>query len=111
MNPPPIVVGLLLCKYVHFEEGVSRNASLVGCFNRLVVNEFLATPPFFVYVVLTSGVGDVMVRIGIERLDTGEEIYAHEDRVHFPDKVSTGQLSFPIMRCAFPTAGWYQVVL
>jgi hypothetical protein len=62
MNPPPIAIGLMLCKYVHFEEGASRNASLIGCFSQLGVKSFPASPLFYVYTVLTNGVGDVTLK-------------------------------------------------
>src|SRR5262249_31939727 len=46
MDPPPIAVALMLCRYVHFEEGESHNVSLIGCFSKLGVESFPATPPF-----------------------------------------------------------------
>ena len=111
MNPPPIAVALMLCKYVHFEEGDSRNVSLIGCFSRLGVASFPAIPSFYVYAALTNAQGETIIRIEVERLDTGEDIYAHEIRLRFPDKLATGHLSSLIKACSFPVDGWYQVTL
>jgi hypothetical protein len=111
MDPPPIAVALLLCKYVHFEEGVSHNVSLIGCFSRLGVESFPATPSFYVYAALTNALGATTIRIAIERLDTGEEMHAYEIPVQFPNKLATGHLSRLIHECVFPIDGWYQVIL
>jgi hypothetical protein len=111
MDPPPIAVALLLCKYVHFEEGESHNVSLIGSFSRLGVESFPANPSFYDYAALTNAQGSVTIRIGIERLDTGEEVYASEFPTRFPNKLATGHLSRLITKCVFPVEGWYQVVL
>jgi hypothetical protein len=59
MDPPPIAVALMLCKYVHFEEGESHNVSLIGCFSRFGVESFPATPSFYVYAALTNALGQL----------------------------------------------------
>jgi hypothetical protein len=109
MDPPPIAVALMLCKYVHFEEGESHNVSLIGCFSRLGVKSFPATPSFYVYAALTNALGETTIRIAIERLDTGEEINAHVIKLRFSDKLATGHLSLLIKDYVFPVDGWYQV--
>jgi hypothetical protein len=111
MSPPPVILGLLLCKYVHFEEGAPRNASLIGCFSKLRVKSFPATPPFYLYALLTNAVGDVTMKVTIEGLDTGDELYAREVTGRFLDKLGVHQLSFPIRQCTFPGEGWYQITL
>jgi hypothetical protein len=111
MNPPPVILGLLLCKYVHFEEGDSRNASLIGCFSKLRVESFPATPPFYLYALPTNAVGEVTMKVMVERLDTGDELYHREGRVTFLDKLGTYQLSSAVRRCTFPDEGWYQINL
>jgi hypothetical protein len=111
MNPPPIAVALMLCKYVHFEGADRRDVSLIGCFNRLEVESFPASLSFYVYAALTGALGDTTIKIGIERLDTGDDIYAREVRVRIPDKLATGQLSLLITKAVFPVDGWYQVTL
>jgi hypothetical protein len=111
MNPPPIAVALVLCKYVHFEEGGSRDVSLIGCFSRLGVVSFPATLSFYVYAALTNARGEATIRITIERLDTGEEIDTYQIRLRFPDKLAVGHLSLRIKDCLFPVEGWYQVTL
>jgi hypothetical protein len=111
MDPPPIAVALMLCKYVHFEEGDSHNVSLIGCFSRLGVESFPATPSFYAYAALTNAQGDITIKIAVERLDTGEDIYVHEVPLRSPHKLATGHLSLRIKDCAFPRDGWYQVSL
>src|SRR5262249_47731157 len=111
MDPPPIAVALMLCKYVHFEEGESRNVSLIGCFSKLTVESIPATPSFYVYAALTNALGATTIRIAIERLDTGEKVYAYEFPARFPNKLATGHLSRLISKCVFPVDGWYQMIL
>ena len=111
MNPPPLAVALLLCKYVHFEEGEAHNVTLVGCFSKLDVESFPATPTVYVYAALTNAEGETTIRIVVERLDTGEDIYVDDISLRFPDKLATGHLSWRIKDCVFPHDGWYQVIL
>ena len=111
MNPPPLIDALILCKYVHFEEGNPRNFTLVGCFSKLLVESFPATPFFYVYAALTNALGETTIRIAVERLDTGEEIDTYQIPLRFPDKLAMGQLSLRIKDCIFPFDGWYQVTL
>ena len=33
MNPPPVAVGMILCDYVHREDGPTRKISLIGTFH------------------------------------------------------------------------------
>ena len=111
MDPPPIAVTLMLCKYVHFEEGDSPKVTLVGCFSKLDVESFPVTPSFYVYAALTNALGEPTIRIAIERLDTGEDIYIREIRTQFPTKLDTVHLSLQVKKCLFPVEGWYQATL
>jgi Family of unknown function (DUF6941) len=111
MNPPPIAVALMLCKYVHFEEGDTHNVTLVGCFSKLDVVNFPQTPSFYVYAALTNAQGESTIRIVVERLDTGEDVYAYDHPVRFPDKLATMHLSKLINKCVFPVDGWYHMIL
>jgi hypothetical protein len=111
MVPPPVAAGLVLCRYVHFEEGDTQQATLIGCFHKLAVEAFPATTTFYAYVALTDGVGDATIKVQVERLDTEEVLYTREAQAHFPSKLHTVQASFAIRQCTFAAAGDYQVSL
>jgi hypothetical protein len=54
MVPPPLPLSLILCDYVHREEGPARKMSLIGTFTQLRVASFPATPTFYLYAALTK---------------------------------------------------------
>ena len=102
----------MLCKYVHFEEGTSQNATLVGCFHQLGVESFPATPRFYIYTVLTNAVGNATIKVLIESLETGAELFAQDNiPIKFNSKLGTVQVSIPVKECTFSAGGWYQVTL
>ncbi len=111
MVPPPVVFGLVLCDYVHFENGDPLKISLIGTFEKLAVSGFPATPPFYAYASLTDAVGAGTIAVVVERLDTGEVVYTRHAPASFPGKVDTLHVSVPIRRCTFPSAGKYDVIL
>jgi hypothetical protein len=111
MIPPPVTVGLILCKYVHVEEGGSHRVSLIGSFAELRVESFPAAPAFFVYFALTDGLGDATITLRIQDLDTGKELYRRENRIRFEDKLKVVQGYFPVSHCTFSAPGWYQTTI
>ncbi|MCI0460425.1 MAG: hypothetical protein L0Z62_26020 [Gemmataceae bacterium] len=111
MVPPPVVIGLVLCDYVHFESGNPLKISLIGTFDKLAVSGFPATPPFYAYASLTDAVGEATIAVIVERLDTGAVVYTRSTPASFPGKVDTLHVSVPIRRCTFPSAGKYEVIL
>jgi hypothetical protein len=111
MNPPPVVVGMTLCDYVHVEEGGTRKISLIGTFHALRVAGFPATSSFQAYAVLTDGLGEARITVEIERLATGDRIYTYDRRARFDTKLQLLKVSLSVRDCTFPAPGWYQATL
>jgi hypothetical protein len=108
MNPPPVAVGMILCDYVHLEDGSTRKISLIGTFHALRVERFPATPRFYVFVIMTNGVGNARITLKIESLQTGEVVEAGPIDTHFENKLQLLKVYFPVRVCTFPILGWYQ---
>ena len=111
MFPVPVAVGLAVCERVIVEEG-TRNVSLISTFSRLRVTEFPAHPlPFCVFATLLDGDGNAAVSLEIAHAETGEAVYAVEQPVSFPNRLTEVRVLFRVNRCQFPSPGTYQLSL
>jgi hypothetical protein len=107
----PTVVGLILCEQVIIEEN-TRNVTLVNSFSRLRFPSFPASPQqFVVYTVLTDGLGDGTISLVVSRLDTLEDVYAHDWPVEFTDPLRRVRLVMRPTGLSFPEPVRYQVSL
>jgi hypothetical protein len=81
-------------------------------FERFRARTFPFNPsPFFVFAILTNGMGDGTIELLVTRLDTDEEIYTLSRPVHFADRFIDLRLLFRITDCHFPVPGSYQFTL
>ena len=111
MFPVPVAVGLIVCEKVIVEEG-TRNVSLISAFSRVRVTDFPARPqPFCVFATLLDGEGDATVSLEIAHSETGEDVYALEQVVSFPNRLAEVRVLFRVNRCVFPSPGVYQLAL
>ena len=111
MVSPPVAVGLTLCDYVLVEER-TRKVSLIGSFTGIGVLSFPAVvPPFSVFAVLTDGLGNGTIELGVSRLDTNEQVANYRTPVHFPDKLAEVFFHIRLHQCSFPAPGHYQFTL
>lgn len=111
MFPVPVAVGLTVCEKVIVEEG-TRNVSLISTFIRLRAREFPARPqPFCVFATLLDGEGDATVSLEIAHSETGEDVYALEQPVSFPNRLAEVRVLFRVNQCQFPAPGTYQLAL
>jgi len=109
--PPPIALGLTLCDYFIVEEG-TKKVSLIGTFTGISVDHFPAVPqPFSVFSALIDGLGNATMRIEVTNLETGQEIYARDRPLHFPNRLTEIYVHYRIRQCRFPSSGWYQATL
>ena len=68
--PTPAILGLTICDHLIIEEG-TKKCSLVGGFSRISASSFPANvQPFSVFALLTDGLGDGIIRLGVLRLET-----------------------------------------
>ena len=107
----PTAVGLTLCQMLTVEEH-TRNITLVNSFHRMYLDEFpSALVPFFVYTVLTDGLGEVKLDLVISRCDTLEDIYIRSFKTVFIDPLRQLQLYWHVRSCTCPSPGSYQLSL
>jgi hypothetical protein len=111
MTPAPVTLSLSLCDYVIIEEGTGK-ASLVGCFDRLVVPAFPSPPrDLFLAADLTGGRGRGRVSVDIIRPDTGESIPWTSADVYFRHRLFVVRYRTRVTDCSFPVPGRYAVSL
>jgi hypothetical protein len=111
MVPKPIALALFLCDYVIVEER-TKKISLIGNFTGVAADRFpTILPPFSIFAVLTDGIGDATIEIGVARLDTAEELFVYRSSLHFPDKLAEVPFHVRLRQCSFPSPGLYQFTL
>jgi hypothetical protein len=111
MVPTPIALGLSLCDLVLIEEG-TRKVSLIGALTRMTAGNFpYESPPFFAFAALIDGLGNAILELTVNRLDTTEEVHRRERRVRFTDRLRELHVVFHIADCVFPVPGVYQFTL
>jgi hypothetical protein len=111
MIPPPVALGMILCDYVHLEDGPTRKISLIGTFHALRVDHFPATPGFYVFVMMTNGLGNARITLNIESLESGEIVKLRPIDTRFENKLQILKVYFSVRDCAFPSSGWYQATV
>ena len=111
MTPTPAILGLTICDHVIIEEG-TKKCSLVGSFSRISVSSFPGNvQPFSVFALLTDGLGDGIIRLGVLRLETDQEVRNFTAPVHFPDKLTELRVHFRVRELVVPGPGHYQFTL
>jgi hypothetical protein len=107
----PNAVGLILCQQAIIEEK-PRNLTLVNTFTRLKFREFTSPPyPFFVYLALTDGLGEMTLSItvaGLNDLEILRRVAWHEN---LTDPLREARRLVQVTECSFPSPGRYQVSL
>jgi hypothetical protein len=107
----PSAVPLVLCKDVLIEHN-TKSPSLLRCFTKLVERTFpTSARSFWIYAVLTDGIGTVPLSLRITRLDTMEEVYDWNWQTSLPDPLRIIKLPIHIGSCSFPAPTRYEVVL
>lgn len=90
----------------------TKKISLIGNFTGIAVDHFpAAVPPISIFAVLTEGIGDATIEIGVARLDTSEKVFVYRGTLHFPDKLAEVPLHVRLRQCSFPSPGLYQFTL
>jgi hypothetical protein len=64
--------------------------------------------PFFVYTVLTDGLGEVTLNLVVSRCDTLEDSYTRAYKASFQDPRQQLRLYWQVRSCSFPVPGTYQ---
>jgi hypothetical protein len=109
MNQCPTAIGLSLCEQVIIEDK-THNVTLVNCFTERTAEKFPSEPiPFVAFANLTDGLGEGMLEIVVQRLDTLDVVCRKSMRVRFTSPGNTMRLTVRIRDCCFPIPGHYQV--
>lgn len=108
----PVVVGMTLCNRFDVDEQTGENL-FRGIFHAL---HFAAFPSlaidFAVYLALTDGVGEGIMELVTEQLETEALIHRYRRWFVFPsDRLLIVNLLLPIQRCVFPAPGRYTLTL
>jgi len=107
----PSAVSLVLCDDILIEHN-TKSATLIRCFNKLTFRSFPTGPrPFWVYAMLTDGLGPVPLSLSITRLDTMERVYDRSWQMTFSDPLRIVKVPFHVGSCSFPVATRYEIVL
>jgi hypothetical protein len=111
MVPDPTALALLLCEQVIVDQ-LSRNPSPINIFTGLAVERFPSDPQrFSVFAALTDSLGDGRLELRTSRLDTGDQFYAQQYPLHFPDRATVINVNIRIRNIRFPVPGVYEFLL
>ena len=110
MNHVPVAIGLVLCDLVIVDEK-TRNITPVNCFASRKLKSLPGSMEFYVVAWLADGLGELAVKIVIERLDNMDDLLRVENRLHFDDPLKDKYFVAPIRVCVFPVAVQFVVSL
>ena len=107
----PTVLGLTLCEHVEVDRATGR-FSLIGLFQNRRYPQY-PTPAlaFTAYAALFDGLGEGTLKLAVNQLDTGEDIYTYQRWMAFPGRLLTVHMEIKVTRCIFPASGPYEVFL
>jgi hypothetical protein len=107
----PVVLGLLACEQVVIEER-TRNVTLVNCFTKWNIGTFPSEPQrFSVFAAMTDGMGNIVLKLVVQRLDTAEDVFHESRTLPFADRLQEVRFLFRVRNCSFPVAGRYDLIL
>ena len=109
-QPPPIVQSMILADHVH-QDLMTGKKYILGTHNGFISNKFPAKHAFYVYMAITGGHGQTMVRVRI--VDVDDVIGAiHESVTPFdmPDPNRVYEITFNTA-AVFPEPGDYRIQL
>jgi hypothetical protein len=100
--PRPRAIDFLICDYFILDER-TKNVSLIGCFNRLRLPEFpFAASRFFVFALVTDGLGEGSLELTLTHLASEEEIFRLETTIRLPHRFTELRVPFPLWSVIFP---------
>ena len=108
--PPPRPLAVGICDLVYRDRGTGKRF-ILGCFSAIHAAEFPAVHPALgVYVDLTSGRGQVTIKVQIVDTDEAHEpVWVAELEVEFIDPRGVVELDFMAGGLSFPAPGEYRV--
>jgi hypothetical protein len=111
MTPDPTALALILCEQVIVDQQ-SQNPSPINIFTGMAVQVFPSPPQrISVFAALTDTQGAGRVELRCLRLDTGDQFYAQEYPIEFPDRATVVNVHIRLRSIRFPVPGLYEFLL
>jgi uncharacterized protein DUF6941 len=111
MTPDPTALALIICEQVIVDYN-SRNPSPISIFSGLAVERFPSDPQrFSVFAALTDADRTGRLELRCIRLDTGDQIYAQQYPIDFPDRATVVNVNIRVRNIRFPIAGTFDFLL
>lgn len=107
MVPPPSVIGLWICEQVIIDSK-TNNPSLISVYTGRAYASFPTEAiPFSIFCSLTDASGSAILRLAVEHLESGSEVFAHDYSVEFPSRLAVVNLHVRLKTLRFPMPGTY----
>jgi hypothetical protein len=112
MAQKPVVIGPLLCEQIIVDEK-TKYVTPVNCFTYREVEQIPSEPvTFYVLAFLTDGIGDVRIKVLLQRLgDEVEDLVEREAVFRFTDPLHIRRFTVRFRNIAFPSEGKYQITM
>jgi hypothetical protein len=111
-KPPPVCKAILLCDAV-LTDPFTGKGSVIGILSQFVVPAFPGeSPPFFVYLQLTNGIG--RYTLSIELRDRATDAAMHEGTLmdlEFAERATKNIVVIPMPPLPLPHAGAYDFIV
>jgi hypothetical protein len=109
-SPPPIVQSMILADYVHVDS-MSGKKYILGTHNGFFSTQFPAKHAFSVFMSITGGHGQTMLRLRIVDVDEAiGSIYETASPFNMPDPTRNYDITFSTV-ALFPAPGDYRIQL
>lgn len=111
-KPPPVCKAILLCDAV-LTDPFTGKGSLIGILSQFTLPEFPGdTPPFFVYLQLTDGIGSYLLSIELRDRATDEAMYEGElMEIEFAERAVKNNIVLPMPPLPLPHPGAYDFIV
>lgn len=112
-KPSPVCKAILLCDAI-LADPFSQKASLIGIFERFIIDEFPGTTRlFFVYVNMTNGIGSYKIGMEVTEIDQGTPIARIDElaKMEFADRWTRNILFIPVPQIPLPRPGKYDFIV
>jgi hypothetical protein len=107
----PVAVGLKVCQHA-IQDINTRHVSLVNCYRKLRFKRFPSPPQSFtVCAVLTDGLGEMELSVGISGLAAWDELVFRSWKEKFVDPLKEKWFLVPFSEFSFPEPGRYLFAL
>ncbi len=110
-KPTPQCRAIVLCDVIYRDE-LSKKLILVGTFHAIYTMQLPAVHPLMsVYLAVTEGQGEYVLRLRIEHVETQQAIFETKGPIAFESPNHVNELNVPLGGLSFVNSGAYDVQL